>query len=74
MDHFPSGAPTRDALYLKVDGTNRLDYEAAGMRPFMPYPGRAVKMKYYAVPMEVLESAFELAAWARKAVAERSHP
>jgi DNA transformation protein len=71
------GIVARDVLYLKVDDTTRPDYEAAGMRPFMPYPGRAVKkMKYYAVPMDVLESTFELAAWARKAVAaaERSRP
>jgi DNA transformation protein len=71
------GIIARDVLYLKVDDTTRQEYEAAGMRPFMPYPGRAVKkMKYYAVPMNVLESAFELAMWARRAVAvaERSRP
>ena len=72
------GIIARDVLYLKVDDTNRPDYDATGMRPFAPYPdrGRGVKMKYYAVPMDVLESAFELAAWARKAVAaaQRSRP
>ncbi len=72
------GIIARDVLYLKVDDTNRPDYEGAGMQPFMPYPdrGRAVKMKYYAVPIDVLESAFELAKWGRKAVAvaERSRP
>ena len=71
------GIIARDVLYLKVDDTTRPAYEAAGMRPFMPYPGRAAKkLTYYAVPMDVLESAFELAAWARKAVAaaERGRP
>ena len=72
------GIIARDELYLKADDTNRPDYEAAGMHPFMPYPGRAgkKKRKYYAVPMDVLENTFELAAWARKAVAaaRRSRP
>jgi len=73
---FFFGIIARDVLYLKVDDANRPDYQAAGMRPFMPYPGRAVTMKYYAVPMDVLESAFELAAWTRKSVAaaKRSRP
>jgi DNA transformation protein len=63
-----------DVLYLKVDASNRPDYERAGMKPFKPYKDRAGTMQYYAVPVDVLESAFELAAWARKAVAvaERS--
>ena len=59
-----------DVLYLKVDAATRPDYERAGMQPFRPYPGRqSGTMRYYAVPLEVLESATELAAWARKAVA-----
>jgi hypothetical protein len=47
-----------------------------GRMPAMPYPGRAVTRKYYAVPMDVVESAFELAAWTRKSVAgaKRSRP
>jgi len=39
------------------------------MKPFKPYPNRSGTMKYYAVPLEVLESPIELAAWARKAIA-----
>ena len=40
------------------------------MKAFKPYPGRAGKgtMRYHAVPLEVLESAPELAVWARKAI------
>ena len=62
-----------DVLYLKVDDTNRSAYVDAGMRPFKPYPNRASTMQYYAVPIDVLESSTELAAWAHKsiAVAER---
>jgi DNA transformation protein len=64
------GILARDTLYLKVGDRNRRDYERAGMKPFRPYPGRqSGTMRYYAVPLEVLESAPELAAWARKAVA-----
>ena len=63
-----------DVLYLKVDETNRPDYERAGMHPFKPYPNRAGTMQYYAVPLGVLESGLELTAWARKAVDAAEHP
>jgi DNA transformation protein len=58
-----------DALYLKVDDTNRPDYVKAGMGPFKPYPHRPSTMQYYAVPVDVLESPIELVTWARKAIA-----
>jgi DNA transformation protein and related proteins len=57
-----------DVLYLKVDETTRHDYEAAGSRPFRPYPDRSGTMQYYNVPVDVLESRIELVEWARKAV------
>lgn len=64
------GLIARDVLYLKVDDTTRSDYVKAGMPAFKPYPGRTKgSSKYYAVPVDVLESAGELAGWARKAVA-----
>ncbi len=63
------GILARDRLYLKVDGSNRGDYERANMKPFRPYPDRSGKMQYYEVPLGVLESPIELAAWARKAIA-----
>jgi DNA transformation protein len=62
------GLLARDTLYLKVGDANRADYEHAGMKPFKPYPNRSGTMKYYAVPVDVLESAPELVAWARKAI------
>jgi DNA transformation protein len=62
------GIVAGDVLYLKVDDRTRKDYEAAGMKPFKPYPHRPSTMRYYAVPVGVLESATELAEWARKAV------
>jgi DNA transformation protein and related proteins len=63
------GILARDTLYLKVDDGNRPDYEDAGMKAFKPYPGRqGGTMRYYSVPLEVLESPIDLAEWARKAV------
>ncbi len=70
------GIIAADVLYLKVDDITRGNYEAAGMPPFKPYAHRPVTMKYYAVPPDVLESAPELARWAREAidVAARARP
>lgn len=58
----------KDTLFLKVDDTTRPTYEAAGMKPFNPMPGRGGTFQYYQVPVGVLESAEELARWARQAV------
>src|SRR5262245_15272690 len=63
------GIVARDRLYLRVGDANRADYERAKMKPFAPYPGRTSSMRYYMVPTDVLESAPELAAWARRALA-----
>jgi DNA transformation protein and related proteins len=62
------GIMAGDRLYLKVDDSNLGDYQRAGAKPFKPYPDRSGTMQYYAVPLDVLESAPELVAWARKAV------
>lgn len=62
------GILASDVLYLKVDDTTRPEYERAGMGPFVPYPERGGTMQYYAVPVDVLESAEELRRWARRAV------
>ena len=68
------GILARDTLYLKVGDSNLADYERAGMKPFRPYPNRAGKMRYYSVPLEALENAAELAAWARKAIRVATGP
>lgn len=57
-----------DVLYLKTDDATRQRFARAKARPFKPYPHRS-SMKYYAVPLAVLESSAELAAWAREAIA-----
>jgi TfoX/Sxy family transcriptional regulator of competence genes len=38
------------------------------MTPFNPYGDRPVTMKYYAVPIAVLESPLELERWARASI------
>jgi DNA transformation protein len=62
------GIVAGDVLYLKVDNTTRADYERAGSKPFNPYPNRTGRMRYYEVPIAVLESPPELAEWAREAL------
>jgi len=66
------GILARDILYLKVDDSNRADYKRARMKAFRPYPNRSGTMKYYAVPLEILESPTDLALWAGKAIAVAS--
>ncbi len=57
-----------DRLYFKVDDSNRPDFEAAGMGPFMPH-GDGRSMQYYEVPIDVLEDVDALRTWAGKALA-----
>jgi DNA transformation protein and related proteins len=58
-----------DILYLKVDDSNRPDFEAVGMGPFRPFKDSAEVMQYYEVPAEVLEDRTRLADWAHRAAA-----
>lgn len=67
MDGIFFGLLAADALYLKVDATNRPDFEAAGMGPFRPY-GDDRTMQYYEVPADVLEDRAVLTVWVEKAV------
>jgi DNA transformation protein len=58
-----------DIVYFKVDDISRFDYVRAGMKPFKPYKNRPRTMKYYQVPVGVVEDADELRQWAHKAIA-----
>ena len=50
---------------LRVDDSNRADFEAEGMQQF---PRRGdTKMPYFEVPLHVLEDSDELRVWTRKA-------
>lgn len=57
-----------DTLYLKVDDSNRPDFEARGMGPFRPYGEGGEVMQYYRVPEDLLEDPETLGAWAEKAI------
>lgn len=57
-----------DTLYLKVDDSNRGDYEAEDMQLFKPYENKPATLQYYEVPAHVLESRELLVEWARKAI------
>lgn len=57
-----------DTLYLKVDDTNRPDFEAAGMGPWRPFEGDTHAMGYYGLPADLLEDADALRPWAEKAI------
>jgi len=57
-----------DTLYLKVDDSNRPDFVAAGMPPFMPFGEEGEVMQYYQLPAELLEGSEELGAWVAKAI------
>ncbi len=57
-----------DTVYLKVDDTNRADFEAAGMGPFRPFGGDSKPMQYYELPAELLEDPDRLRPWMHKAL------
>ena len=60
-----------DVLYLKVDDSNRADFEEAGAEPFRPYPdkaGKAMVMSYYEAPADILEARDCLTSWAQQAL------
>jgi DNA transformation protein len=63
------GILAHDKLFLKVGDANCADYEHAGMKPFKPYRDRRSTMRYYEVPLAILESPLDLVAWAQKAIA-----
>ena len=58
-----------DVAYLKVDDSNRKEYEQAGSSPFKPYQNKATVMSYFEVPPDVLESPDELVRWAERSLA-----
>jgi DNA transformation protein and related proteins len=71
----------RDVLYLKADDSMRSSLEAAGGRPFQPFPDRPrVKgvTQYYSAPVAILEDGDALIAWAKQSLAiaraQREHP
>jgi len=58
-----------DALYFKVDDSNRGDFQARGMGPFRPYGENGETMQYYQVAEDLVEDPDALRPWAEKAIA-----
>ena len=58
-----------DTLYFKVDDSNRPDFVATGMGPFLPFGDPDKPMQYYQLPEEVLEDPDLLGVWMTKAIA-----
>lgn len=67
LDGIMFGLLAEGTCYLKTDDGNRGDYEAQGMGPFVyEARGKQTAMSYHQVPQDVLDSADEFSAWARK--------
>ena len=63
------GLVVEDTVYLKVDATNKADFEDLGMGPFTyEGKGKSVSMSYYQLPEEILSDLDELLPWAEKAL------
>lgn len=58
-----------DRIYLKVDDSNRPDFEAAGKDAFRPFGDETTSMNYYELPGELLESPDRLRPWIDKSLA-----
>jgi DNA transformation protein len=57
-----------DTLFLKVDDSNRGDFEAAGTGPFSPFGDPSMVMRYYELPADLLEDPDALRPWVFKAI------
>jgi DNA transformation protein len=57
-----------DTTYLKVDDSNRGDFEAAGTRQFSPFGDERMSMNYYELPADLLEDTEALRPWVFKAI------
>ncbi len=61
------GIVHRGRLYFKIDEATVGEYQKRKMKPFRPNTKQTLK-NYYQVPVDVIEDADELAAWAEAAV------
>ncbi len=78
-DGLMFGLVIRDVIYLKVDDSNRADFEREGCAPFTYTRGRKTgrpsehALPYWKLPERLYDDPDELAVWARRAfaIAER---
>ncbi len=67
-DGLMFGLIAGDTLFLKVDDTNRADFEAENMKPFTySAKGKPVAMSYWELPEELYDDPGTFVQWARKA-------
>jgi DNA transformation protein len=57
-----------DTLFLKVDDSNRGDFQALGMEPFRPYGDDQQSMNYYELPADLLEDTEALRPWVGRSI------
>jgi DNA transformation protein len=62
------GVIDNDTVFFKVSDQTRPRYLKRKMPPFAPIPGKPAMMKYYQVPLGVLEDTEALTDWANEAV------
>lgn len=60
------GGVMGNVFRLKVNDTNRADFEAYGMKGWQ-VPGKKMVMSYYEVPIEIMENKEDLLSWIDKA-------
>jgi DNA transformation protein and related proteins len=58
-----------DRLFLKVDDTNRPDFETLGLGPFRPGGEDGEVMQYYELSADLLEDVDTLRPWVEKSLA-----
>lgn len=69
-DSLMFGLIADETLYLKVNDSNRADFERMGMRPFTYMrKSKPASLGYYEVPADILEDPQALCAWAEMAFA-----
>ena len=67
-DHF-FALIDNDALFFKVDDTNRADFIAARMKPWSPFETGKPMTGYYELPADLLEDPDAMRPWVEKAIA-----
>lgn len=70
LDGIMFGIVSDDRIYLKVDDSNKHDYENEGMSPFTyeGKKGKPITLSYYQLPEDVLDDIDNLVIWGQKSV------
>ena len=57
-----------DKVWLKVDDSNRNDFERLGMRQYKYGKDNSRKLNYYETPIEIIEDRDKLKDWVQKSI------